>query len=49
MPMMVKTMVQMNIGQVHSSINNMDDSQIEKFLDDAFNMLEYVRYGEREE
>ena len=48
MPMMVKTMVQMNIGQVHSSINNMDDEQIDTFLDKAFNMLEYVKYGERE-
>ena len=48
MPMMVRSMVQMNIGQVHTSINNMDDEQLESFLDKATNMLDYVKYGERE-
>ena len=45
---MIKSVVQMNLGSMESSINSLSDEQLEQFLNKADDMLLYVRYGECE-
>ena len=48
MPLAVKTLVTMNIGQVRSSINDMSDETLDEFIEKAYNMHDYIKYGECE-
>jgi hypothetical protein len=36
----------MNIGSVKQSINDMNDDQVELLIDKAYNILDYIQYGE---
>ena len=45
---MVKTVVSMNIGSVKQSISDMTDEQIQTLLYKAYDMLDYIQFGEIE-
>ena len=45
-PLAIRTIVTMNIGSVKQSINNMSDEQINHFINKAYDMLDYIQFGE---
>ena len=47
-PLAIRTIISMNIGSVMQSINDMSDEQIDCLIDKAYNILDFIQYGDEE-